>query len=359
MKGRKSEAWILLVAICLFSGVLGVAQQLYAYPMYLTEYNNTFGTSESCSLCHATNPPSKQLTPTGTKFKNGGFNVCSIAPTPGPCPPPPPQSDTTPPTVTSFNIPPTSNSLAVSIASFSASDNIGVTGYAITESGTPPAVSDSGWKTSAPSQYQFGTEGKKTLYAWAKDAAGNVSSSLSATTTISLTAPPPPPPSPPQGDEPDLTDWVGKWFRVTEKAKGYRYARPQLSKTSAGHTGYLKFWEWDPLNSVLKGDRYEQDAQSGQWVSEPFDLHYLAGSDIDFLCWSEVSGNMTVLFTARVQGKKKGDMLQRASLKSMGGYYMEKSAGDVSPEYWTGGLSVTGTLVPASSVPVPEGVLAH
>ena len=355
MKGRNSGAWIFLATMFLLSGVFCAGQQLYAYPMYLTEYNNTFGTSESCSLCHATNPPSKQLTATGTKFKNSGFNVCSIAPTPGPCPPPPPQSDTTPPTVTSFSIPPNSNSLAVSITSFSASDNIGVTGYALTESATSPAVSDSSWKTSAPAEYTFTTEGTKTLYAWAKDAAGNVSSNLSATTTISMATPPAPPP----GDGPDLTAWVGRWFRVTERAKGYRYSKPQLSKTSAGHTGYLKFWEWDPLNSVLKGDRYEQDAQTGQWVREPFDLHYLAGSDTDFLCWSEVTGDMTVLFTARVQGKKKGDMLQRASLKSMGGYYMEKSAGDASPEYWTGGLSVTGTLVPASSVPVPEGVLAH
>jgi hypothetical protein len=117
------------------------------------------------------------------------------------------------------------------------------------------------------------------------------------------------------------------------------------------------------VNKVLKGDRYEQDAQSGQWVSGPFDLHYLGGSDLDFLCSSQVTGDFVMGFTARVQGKKTGGELEKATLKTLGGFYLETSPGANSPggsqEYRAGGLSFTGVLAPAPSVPVPNNVLVH
>jgi len=104
-----------------------------------------------------------------------------------------PLADTTPPTVLGFTIPATSFSLTVSITTFAATDNIGVTGYIVTESATAPVASATGWTTSAPTSYVFTSAGAKTLYAWAKDAAGNVSASRSASVTISLspTAPTP------------------------------------------------------------------------------------------------------------------------------------------------------------------------
>ena len=96
--------------------------------------------------------------------------------------------DTTAPTVTDFSIPATASSLNVYISSFSANDNIGVTGYLLTESPTAPLVSDSGWSVTAPTSYMFSTEGSKVLYAWAKDAIGHVSTSLNASTVITLPA---------------------------------------------------------------------------------------------------------------------------------------------------------------------------
>ena len=101
------------------------------------------------------------------------------------------------PTVTAFTIPSTATTLTVSITSFTATDNVGVTGYLVTESATPPSAGAAGWSASAPTSYTFTTAGTKTLYAWAKDAAGNVSTSLSATVTITL--PDPTPPTAPSG----------------------------------------------------------------------------------------------------------------------------------------------------------------
>jgi uncharacterized protein YjiK len=94
--------------------------------------------------------------------------------------------DTTAPTVTAFDLPAAYNSLIVPISTFTATDDVGVTGYLATESASAPASDDPGWSASVPTDYTFATEGTKTLYGWAKDTAGNVSASLSDTVTISL-----------------------------------------------------------------------------------------------------------------------------------------------------------------------------
>ena len=59
-----------------------------------------------------------------------------------------------------------------------------MTGYILTESSSTPSLNDSHWVTTAPTTYTFQSQGSKTLYAWARDAAGNISSSLSASVSI-------------------------------------------------------------------------------------------------------------------------------------------------------------------------------
>ncbi|GAM11585.1 chitinase A1 precursor [Geobacter sp. OR-1] len=56
----------------------------------------------------------------------------------------------------------------------------------VSESSATPAVTASGWASTAPSSYTFASEGSKTLYAWAKDAAGNISSSRSSSVLITI-----------------------------------------------------------------------------------------------------------------------------------------------------------------------------
>ncbi|KAB0666916.1 hypothetical protein F6V25_03410 [Oryzomonas japonica] len=95
-------------------------------------------------------------------------------------------ADTTAPTVSSFSLPATATSLTVAISSFTASDNVGVTGYQVTASSTAPSASASGWSSTAPTSFTFSAAGSKTAYAWAKDAAGNVSAAKSGSVTITL-----------------------------------------------------------------------------------------------------------------------------------------------------------------------------
>jgi parallel beta-helix repeat protein len=93
--------------------------------------------------------------------------------------------DVTKPVVTAFVIPATSNLLTVAISTFTATDAVGVTGYKVTESSTAPTARATGWTSTAPTSYTFVAEGTKTLYAWAKDADGNVS--LSANDGVVIT----------------------------------------------------------------------------------------------------------------------------------------------------------------------------
>lgn len=97
------------------------------------------------------------------------------------------------PIVTAFTIPATVTDTAapleIPITTFTATDNVAVTGYMITESATAPGAGDAGWLGSAPTSYTVPAYASYTLYAWAKDAAGNVSLSASASTVISNCTP--------------------------------------------------------------------------------------------------------------------------------------------------------------------------
>lgn len=85
--------------------------------------------------------------------------------------------DTTAPVIDRFTL--SSNSItAYDVIRFglSGSDNVGVTGWLVDESPVPPAAGDPRWLPQAPTNYTItsGT-GTKSVYAWVKDAAGNVS----------------------------------------------------------------------------------------------------------------------------------------------------------------------------------------
>ncbi len=98
-----------------------------------------------------------------------------------------PVPDLTAPTVNSFNMPVTYTSLSVPVYRFTAADNVKVAGYMITLSATAPAAGAAGWSATAPVNFTFPAAGKKTAYAWVKDAVGNVSASSSASVTITQT----------------------------------------------------------------------------------------------------------------------------------------------------------------------------
>jgi len=200
---------ILIAAAVMLAGYSAA----YAVSGYRTDFINLYGTATSvlntCELCHI--PPGQSnnnLNGYGSDYAANGYSFAAIEPLdsdgdgftniteinartfPGNAASRPAAQDTTLPTVTGFSIPAVSTGLTVSITTFTATDNVGVTGYMVTESSAAPTASAQGWTVAAPTSYTFATAGAKTLFAWAKDAAGNVSVSLSASVTISDTTPP-------------------------------------------------------------------------------------------------------------------------------------------------------------------------
>ena len=107
-------------------------------------------------------------------------------------------ADTTPPTgsLTINSNAAYTNSTAVTL-NLSASDNVGVTGYYLSTSSTPPAAGATGWfSVTATTSYRNNAaytlssgDGTKMVYAWYKDAAGNVSARASASILLDQTPP--------------------------------------------------------------------------------------------------------------------------------------------------------------------------
>lgn len=190
-----------------------------AKPTYVTAFNTQYlaayqtahpgqaMTIANCTLCHPGGIP-PALNSYGAAFLGSGHNFVTIAgldsdgdtfsnlteimalPQTYPgniASVPTPPADTTKPSVTGFAIPATSNSLVVPITAFTATDNVKVTKFKVTTTATAPLPGAAGWTITKPVNFSFPIPGVKTLYAWARDAAGNVSLSMSASTTITLT----------------------------------------------------------------------------------------------------------------------------------------------------------------------------
>lgn len=90
------------------------------------------------------------------------------------------------PVITLFSVPATSASLTVPVTAFTAIDSVGVTGYLLTDTATPPDAFSAGWTETPPVTIVYTTQGTKTIYAWAKNGAGNVSDAWSAQVVIDV-----------------------------------------------------------------------------------------------------------------------------------------------------------------------------
>ena len=162
--------------------------------------------------------------------------------------------DRTAPLVTRFAVPATASSLSIPIASLAATDNVGVMAYFVSETATPPAATATGWTPAAPASYKASSAGSKTLYAWAKDKAGNVSAGKVATCTVTLPPPPPTPASPPGPGDFNLAQTLSDGAQLTTLAfDGLAMVTGNLNAQSffppgkvADYTGFQSLRDNDP-----------------------------------------------------------------------------------------------------------------
>jgi hypothetical protein len=213
-----------------------------------------------------------------------------------------------------------------------------VTGYLVTESSTEPQPDALGWESDAPNHHTFSNSGPKTLYGWAKDAAGNVSSGKSSHTTIEITGP----------DLSGMTLWEGAWFRVNIKnaADGW-----------VGN-GYLNILAWEEGSNTLRASLFTQD-EDGQWQSADLPLHYTSGTPLRFLCSFDYAENFAFSVSIVAKIDKNGN-LRNAIIKAVGLTYDEEdvveSETDVRQSYSMVGILISDRQVPAGiDVPGSDG----
>jgi hypothetical protein len=191
----------------------------------------------------------------------------------------------------------------------------------------------------------------------ASNSAGSVTQSVTVTVSEA-----------PQPGSIDLKNWSGQWLKVTLRYEGYFLGRsnsgdshtnlnlsdddgtPKMDRDIATTGAYLKFGSWDPSQNVLQGELYQYDTESNQWVSDPLAFQLIGGTPTDFLVLTQVNGDFTSGFTARIRGKETGGILKSATFRTLGGYYVET----YSDTLVAGRISISGSLVPESNVPVPK-----
>ncbi len=185
--------------------------------------------------------------------------------------------DTTAPVVGAFTLPATSTSLTVSVCSLSATDNVAVTGYLVTTSSSKPSATASGWSATAPKSVTAPAEGSVTFYAWAKDAAGNVSASRSATVTVTL---------------PDTTAPVVSAFTLPATSTSLTVSVTSLSATdNVAVTGYL----------VTTSSSKPSASASGWSATAPKSVTAPAEGSVTFYAWAkDAAGNVSASRSATV-----------------------------------------------------------
>jgi hypothetical protein len=93
--------------------------------------------------------------------------------------------DTTAPAVSAFSIPESSSNRTVDLSAATFTCTGSPTGYMVWESADAPLASNVSFTASAPTSYAFDSDGNKTLYAFCRDLAGNVSATgVSDTVTV-------------------------------------------------------------------------------------------------------------------------------------------------------------------------------
>jgi hypothetical protein len=185
--------------------------------------------------------------------------------------------DTTLPVVGAFTIPASTTSLTVPVSSLTATDNVAVTGYLVTTSATKPLATAAGWTATAPASITAPAAGSVTFYAWAKDAAGNVSASRSAAVSISL---------------PDTAAPVVGTFTLPASATNLTIVVSALSATdNVAVTGYIVTTNaTKPLASAI-----------GWTSSTPASVAAPSAGSITFYAWAkDAAGNVSASRSATV-----------------------------------------------------------
>jgi hypothetical protein len=168
---------------------------------------------------------------------------------------------------------------------------------------------------------------------------------------------------------PDLSIWTNTWFKLKLTVNVYSFdnvgvkPKPSAPVPQNMGTAYINITNWDGINHILTADIYAKDHETGQWIQflQGLEITYFAGSDLKFIGSAQlvtpddVTMSILFVFTGKkyLAGPKAGDFMLAGVTKlgSIGSSVLEIDDALGSTERWAGSLTVSGPMVPESSLP--------
>jgi hypothetical protein len=175
------------------------------------------------------------------------------------------------------------------------------------------------------------------------------------------------------GEVPDLSSWVGTWFKVTLTGTAYHFSDYGVKPTPSTPVpvtigkAYLNITSWDPNAlplGVMTADIYIKDHDTGVWIPTPFasiNISYFAGSDLKFMGSAQLAtpNDITMGLLFIFKGKKNaGNFVLGgvSKLSTAGSYMLEIDDAPGSTERWAGSVNLSGPMVsgpPFATAPRP------
>ena len=171
------------------------------------------------------------------------------------------------------------------------------------------------------------------------------------------------------GVVPDLSIWVGSWFRVRATETVYHFEDIGVKPTPAYPISqfdgicYVKITNWDtttPGDEFLVAEVYVKE--SGSWIPSPvetWNIYYFAGSDLKFIGSVQLGDRPSMSLTLflfkgkRNKANTKFIMDGTTKLGTIGGLMFEIDDVPGSTERWAGTVELGGPMVPVSKLPSP------
>jgi hypothetical protein len=169
---------------------------------------------------------------------------------------------------------------------------------------------------------------------------------------------------------PDLGDWANTWFKVKLTRTAYYVSDIGVKLVPPGDpepmgTAYINITNWDGINHILTADIYTRNHETGDWDPTPFfkdlEIAYFAGTSLKFIgsaqlvIPNDVTMGLIFVFTGKkyLTGPKAGDFILGGVTKlgTIGSSMLEIDDVPGSTERWAGSATISGPMVPESSLP--------
>jgi hypothetical protein len=166
------------------------------------------------------------------------------------------------------------------------------------------------------------------------------------------------------GEFPNLSDWIGTWFKLTVTATAFHYpnvgVKPNPSYAQAATMGkaYLNITDWDGINHILTADIYTKDHDTDEWITTPFaamNIEYFAGTALQFRGSARLADpndvTMNLIFVFSGKQTLAGDFILGGITKvsTMASNILEIDDAEGSTERWIGSVKISGPMV--STIP--------